>query len=537
MDHSSSPDRPQPRARSVRAHLLSAARLPCRVWKAFRILHTVFLILRGKERFLLLRPLPPVALKNAILDLGVCFIKLAQVLATRADFFSTEYLVELRTILDEVAPMSEADLETMYEQAFGQDAPFIWFDQRPMASASIGQVHKALLPGDVEVAVKIRRLRIERRVRVDLRILRGLLFVFKPFFSRYTRNSLEAIIAEFSSMIVREVDMNLERENLRIFRETYGHMDVRLPEYYAEYSSADALVMSFERGVRIDAVAALQAKGIDFEQLIYKVIEFYTEQMLVKGFFHCDPHPGNLLVLDDGQLVLLDFGMVKRLPEKTRVGMVEYVKAAHDRDYDVYVAACKRLGVVASSAPEDEIREFAERMFAIFSDENLTASNMQALAFDVLDSMRDLPFKLPQEVIYVLRASALIEGLGTNFMNNFNGVKDILPKLIKNLDRAMGEDFSLFPSLKKEITSIPLTLRRLKIIVTDLSDGTLRIRLNEETLETAEVRLARMLRPVAAGVGLILAGIFLQGASFQGHAMLAWLCFVAGVLRLVFSLR
>ena len=537
MDHSESPGRPPHRATTVRAHLPSAMRIPWRIWKAFRILHTVFLILRGRERFLLLRPLPPVELKNSILDLGVCFIKLAQVLATRADFFSREYLLELRTIHDEVAPMPVADLETMYARAFGDDSPFIWFDQRPIASASIGQVHAALLPGDVKVAVKIRRLHIERRVRVDLRILHGLLFVFKPFFSRYTRNSLEAIIAEFSSMIVREVDMNLERENLRIFRETYAHMDVRLPEFYQEHSSADALVMSFEHGTRIDAVDTLQAKGIDFGQLMHKVIELYTEQMLVKGFFHCDPHPGNLLVQDDGQLVLLDYGMVKRLPEKTRIAMIEYAKAAHDRDYDVYVAACKRLGVVAASAPEDEIREFAERMFAIFSNENLTASNMQALAFEVLDSMRDLPFKLPQEVIYVLRASALIEGLGTNFLHNYNGVKDILPQLINNLDRALGEDFRLIPSLKKEITSLPLTLRRIKTIITDMSDGALRVRLNEETLETAEVRLTRILRPVVAGVALILAGIFLQGAAFSGHVTLAWICFAAGIIRLATCLR
>lgn len=537
MDHAPSPGRDSHVEHPVRAALLSTVRIPLRVWKAFRILHTVFLIIRAKERFLLLRPLPPDALKESILDLGVCFIKLAQVLATRADFFSPEYLAELRTIHDEVAPMPEADLEIMYRRAFGESPPFIWFDQRPIASASIGQVHAALLPGEVKVAVKIRRKNIEHRVRLDLRILRGLLFVFRPFFSRYTRNSLEAIIAEFAVMIVREADMAIELENLRRFKEKYSHIDVRLPDYYAEYSSSDALVMSFERGTRIDNVVALQAKGIDFERLVHKVIEFYTEQMLVQGFFHCDPHPGNLLVQDDGRLVLLDYGMVKRLPEHTRIAMIEYVKAAHDRDYDVYVAACKRLGVVAASAPEDEIREFAERMFSIFSNQNLSASSMQALALDVLDSMRDLPFKLPQEVIYVLRASALIEGLGTNFLDNYNGVKDILPVLVKNLDRALGEEARLFPNLKKELTSLPLTLRRIKTIITDLSDGSMRVRLNNETVEILEVRIAKLLRPVVAGVGLILAAVFLQGASFQGHTTLAWICFLAGVLRLATCLR
>ncbi len=522
------------------ALFVASYRLPARTWKAFRILHTIFVILRGLDvtrRFLGLNPLPPAALKAAVLELGVCFIKLAQVLATRADFFSKAYLAELRAIHDEVPPMAAADLDIVYKRAFGETPPFTHFDKTPLAAASIGQVHEARLEDGARVAVKLRRLDIERRVATDIRILESLLFLFRPFFSAQTRNSLEAVIAEFTVMIRREVDMAAELQNLRRFQRLYGDLGIRMPAYFQEFSSKDALVMSFEEGVRIDDVEAIAAMGVDFTALIEQVVRFYTEQMLVKGVFHCDPHPGNLLVAADGVLVLLDYGMVKRLSKKTRVAMIEYVKAAHDRDYEAYVAACKRLGVVAATAPDEEVQEFAERMFEIFSDERLSAASMQALAFDVLDNMKDFPFKLPQEIVYVMRASALIEGLGVAFVDNFNGVKDILPILRANLDRALGEEAGLFPTIKGELTSLPLTVRKSRAVLDQLADGSQAVQLSREGVDRIEARLRRLLTPLAQGAALALAGLFLQGEQFPGAETLAWACMGLGALRLATGLR
>jgi len=153
---------------------------PSRIWKAFRFLLTVFVTVRRKKHFLGIPPLAPAELKEAVLDLGVCFIKLAQVLATRADFFTEDYLRELRTIHDHVAPMSRADFEAMYAKAFGPNPPFVSFEAAPLASASIGQVHLAKLADGSTVAVKLRRLGIQRMVQADLRILRTFLKLFEP---------------------------------------------------------------------------------------------------------------------------------------------------------------------------------------------------------------------------------------------------------------------------------------------------------------------------------------------------------------------
>jgi predicted unusual protein kinase regulating ubiquinone biosynthesis (AarF/ABC1/UbiB family) len=514
---------------------------PRRVWLAFRFLHTVFVLVRRADSFLFLRPLSPRGLKENILTLGASFIKLAQVLATRADFFTDDYLVELRGIHDEVEPMPEADFRQAFALAFpqqpGDPSPFASFTETPIASASIGQVHEAFLPDGRKVAVKLRRLGIERQVRGDIFLVRSMLSVFTPFFSRATKNSVEAVLAEFSAMIAKEVDLAVELCNLHKFTDAYGDGPVRFPVPEPALCGPDALVMSFETGLRIDDKDALAAAGIDFRKVLDELITFYIEQMLVRGYFHADPHPGNILVREDGGITLLDFGMLKRLPADTRVAMIEVAKTAHDRDYEGFIVACKRLGIVAAGANPCEMMEFSERMFDIFGDASLSAASMQALAFSVLASMKDLPFKVPQDVVYVMRASTLIEGLGTTFIENFNGVKDILPLLRKNLGRAMGAEAGLFPTLRSELTSLPMTLRRAKTVLTDLSESNLRVKLSPETLEYAGEHLRPYLRKLALGL-LLLAAAFLAALTDVPHVRLvAWGLFTAGAVRVWLALR
>jgi ubiquinone biosynthesis protein len=510
---------------------------PGRVWKTFRFLLTVFVIVRKKEHFLYIRPLDPTAFKQTILDLGVSFIKLAQVLATRADFFTEEYLRELKTIHDEVEPMDRADFEVMYNRAFGSVRPFRHFVHNPIASASIGQVHKAVLDDGTKVAVKIRRLNIEEDVLDDIRIIGIFLRIFQPFFSRLTKNSLESVLNEFADMIVKEVDLSIELDNLRKFREIYQLSGIRFPDVYPRHCSCDALVMSFETGMRIDDKEGLARSNIPFATLMDRMISFYMEQMLVCGLFHADPHPGNFLVGDDGTLIVLDFGMVKRLPNSTRVAMIEMIKAANEQDFELFIVSCKRLGVIAATAREDQMQELAERMFDIFGNENLNATSMQNLAFDVLDSMRELPFKIPQELVYVMRASSLVEGLGTSFIENFNGIKDILPVLIKNINRALGAETRLFPTFKSELMSLPLTVRRLKIIITHLSEDNLHIKLSGETMEILGEYIRAYLKPIGMGVVLITAAFFVQNLSFSHHQEVAVILFILGVLRVLIALK
>ncbi|RUM64357.1 MAG: AarF/ABC1/UbiB kinase family protein [Sulfurospirillum sp.] len=507
---------------------------PGRIKKVFRFLLTIFLLIKKREHFLLMYPLSPEALTTTIQQLGASYIKLAQVLATRADFFEGAYLEALKTLHDEIPPMPQKDFHEVFARAFPQ-TPFSTFEEKPIASASIGEVHAATLKSGEKVAVKLRRNAIEKQVAADIRILRFFNRLFRPLFSYYTKNSVEAVIEEFAAMITQEVDFTKELENLQSFSRTYADSGVIFPKPYVAHCSEDAIVMSFEEGYRFDDRENLSKLGIRFEDIMGKLIYFYTEQMLINGYFHADPHPGNLLIDEAGNLILLDFGMVKKIPNLTRIAIIELIKSANERDFELYITACKRLGIVAHDAPDAQLQELAERMFEIFGNENLDAASMQKLAFDLLASMKDLPFKLPQEAIYMLRASAIIEGLGTTYIENFNGVKDILPILQRYIPRALGGNEKLLKMLRHEVTGIPLTVRRLKKVLTDLSENALQVHMNPDSLDLLVEKQKKWFRPIGRGLLLIVSAFFMLMVD-RSYTTIAITLFTTGVGYIFLSL-
>ena len=482
---------------------------PVRVYKIFILLLTFFLLIKRKKSFLGFKPLSPVKLRENIITLGASFIKLAQVLATRADFFSPKYLQELKTLHDELPPMQEKEFQTVYKRAFKDKDIFKSFEQTPIASASIGQVHQAYLKDGTKVAVKLLRYGIKKRVTSDITILRGINFLFKPLFSHYTKNSIEAVIEEFSKMILQEVSFYHELNNLKKFSTVYKDCGVRFPVAYEKYCTDEAIVMSFMEGFRFDDKEELKRRNIDFKKVISKLVDFYAEQMLVKGYFHADPHPGNLLIDETGSLVLLDFGMVKAIPNETRIAIINMIKSAHEKDYETYVSSAKKLGTIAYEAPQDEVTTFVEKMFEIFSDNSLSATSMQDLAFEILESTRNLPFKLPQEAIYILRVSAIIEGLGTTYISNFNGIKDILPVLQKNIPKALGAKDSILEILIDEIKYTPFLIKDFQNTIKKANEGELKVELSPYQLEWLTKEAKEYIKPIITSFSLMLFSIFL----------------------------
>lgn len=494
---------------------------------------TVYLVIKKRESFLGIKPLGPKKLKSAIILLGASFIKLAQVLATRADFFTSEYLEELKELHDQLPAMSEKEFEIVYNRAFSVDA-FKSFEKNPIASASIGQVHVAYLHDDTKVAVKLRRLVIADQVKADIKIINFFNILFRPLFSHTTKNSIEAVISEFSKMILQEVSLTHELGNLVKFSSVYKESGIRFPLAYKELCSDDAIVMSFEEGFRFDDKESIFKHKIDFKNIIAKLVDFYTQQMLIKGYFHADPHPGNLLVTKEGELILLDFGMVKTVPNNSRVAIIELIKAANEQDYERYIDASKKLGTVAYEAPTAELAEFASKMFEIFSNENLSSESMQQLAFEVMESTRDLPFKLPSDAIYILRVSAIIEGLGTTYIENFNGIKDILPILQKNIPRALGAKDSILETLIDEIKDIPFIAKDFKTAIKKISSDALHVELSNDQLDWIKRDLKISIKSYAISFSLMLGGIFILLAE-KDLKEIAIAVFVFGSARIFYK--
>ena len=495
---------------------------------------SLYLLIKKKESFLGLKPLKPKELHQSIILLGASFIKLAQVLATRSDFFSEEYLQELKELHDKLPPMSKKEFEKVYQTAFKDKNCFKSFNKTPIASASIGQVHIAYLKNSQKVAVKLRRYGIVSQIKADIKILNFFNNLFKPLFSTYTKNSIDAIISEFSKMISQEVSFNHELYNLKSFSEVYKDSGVIFPIPYEEYCSDQAIVMSYEEGFRFDDKDNLLRYNIDFRVVIRKLVNFYTDQMLIKGYFHADPHPGNLLISKKGELILLDFGMVKRVPNKTRVAIIELIKAANEQNYELYISANKRLGTVAYEAPTAELAEFSARMFEIFSNENLSSESMQQLAFEVLASTRDLPFKLPSDAIYILRVSAIIEGLGTTYIENFNGIKDILPILQDNIPKALGVKNGFKELIHQGIKDTPFVLQNIQTSVQKIAEDDVGVKLNDDQLYWIAKEVKNYLKPLINGFILILAGFFTLLYDKELKQVALFL-FVLGILQIFFK--
>ena len=504
---------------------------PTRIYSVFTFLLTIYLLIKKKKSFLGVKPLSPKGLKKAIVSLGASFIKLAQVLATRADFFDPEYLEELKELHDKLPVMSQRDFDVVYARAFSKDS-FLSFSPDAIASASIGQVHIATTIQGEKVAVKLRRLHIKEQVQADIKIISFFNILFRPLFSHTTKNSIEAVVGEFSKMILQEVSLNHERANLEKFSCVYASEGIRFPKAYPALSCDDALVMSYEEGFRFDDKENLLKYNIDFHALISKLVHFYTTQMLINGYFHADPHPGNLLVSKEGELILLDFGMLKRVPSSSRVAIIELLKAANEQDYERYISASKKLGTIAYEAPTSELAEFTAKMFEIFSDENLSSESMQQLAFEVLASTRDLPFKLPSDAIYILRVSAIIEGLGTTYIENFNGIKDILPILQQNIPKALGAKESIVETLIDEIKEIPFIAKDLKSALKKISADELQVELSRDQLEWIKKDLKESTRSFALAFMLLFSGVFILLYD-KDLKELALVVFILGVMKIV----
>ncbi|MGB5866779.1 MAG: AarF/UbiB family protein [Arcobacteraceae bacterium] len=490
-------------------------------------------MIKKKKSFFYLKPLSPTKLKLACISLGASFVKLAQVLATRADFFTQEYLDELKELHDQLPSMKQNEFEAIFKRNFTSET-FKSFDKNPIASASIGQVHVGYLDDDTKVAVKLRRVDIKEQVYADINIISFFNKIFKPLFSHYTKNSIEAVIVEFSKMIKQEVSLTNELNNLLKFSSIYKDSGVKFPKAFPEYCSDEVVVMSFEEGFRFDDKESIFKHNIDFKKIITTLVDFYTTQMLINGYFHADPHPGNLLVNTQGELILLDFGMVKSVPNDTRVAIIELIKSANEQDYDGYISANKRLGTIAYEAPTAQLAEFTQKMFEIFSNDNLDSESMQKLAFEVLESTRDFPFKLPSDAIYILRVSAIIEGLGTTYIENFNGVKDILPILKTNIPKALGANDSIKNTLAQELKDIPFTVKHFKSSLKQISEGELNVQVSNSQLLWIAKEVKHFAKPIINGFAFMLAGFFVLSydSNLSSYAITL---FIIGFVRVLYK--
>lgn len=471
------------------------------------------------------------ALRKRMAELGPSFIKGAQVIAMRDDVILPIYTNELRKLQDRVPPFPARQARAIIERNLDRPVEEIFSDFQPqaIAAASLGQVHAATYRG-ARVVVKVLRPGVQRLVETDLRVVAMLLYLMDFFIDDNLMKSFQSIIAEYTRMIKLEMDFLNEQSNADRLRANLKDAHrVVIPRFHPELTTSEVAVIEFIEGIRIDSVDEIRAMGVDSDELIERLLHTYIRMAVVDGFVHADPHPGNLLIDREGRIVILDYGMCVEFDEFTRIELLKIVHAVTRKDVDAIVESYYRLGMVDHDVNRGVLKEAARTLFNIQITNDLSPKQVQEIAQQILDTFHRFPIHLPNNLVYLLRATTLLEGIALQFNPRFNSLRTASPIVSRLLVEIA---FNPNKPVKDRIFDAGRDLygfaRDTASVVHRLEREQLRLRMHEADLYEIQRFLQALLRRLLAGIALVALAL-MDVWALRNHPALA----VSGLVVIV----
>ena len=354
-------------------------------------------------------------LKENLIGLGPTFIKIGQALGTRADLLPLAYIKELALLQDQVPPFPNAEAFARVESELGRTIPeaYAEFDSEPIASASLGQVYRALLHTGEEVAVKVQRPNLRAKVGFDIAVLARIVRRLSRYPSFNENADWEGMLREFRQTISEEMDYAREWRNAERFRQNFREWrPVRVPRIHWTHTTARVITMEFIRGTKVTDLDGLKARRISPVKVNRLLVRAYLKQLLEDGFFHADPHPGNLLVMDTGHVAFFDFGMVGRITPGLQSKMIDSFFHVVGRDTEGLAQDLINLDFLKPGVDPERIRPVVEGLFRHYLNLKLGDVNFKELTYDLAEVMYEYPFRLPSNFTYIIRALMTLEGIG-----------------------------------------------------------------------------------------------------------------------------
>ena len=355
-------------------------------------------------------------MRESLIGLGPTFIKIGQALGTRADLLPLEYVRELATLQDQVPAFSTAEAFAIIESELGRSVheAYAEIDSEPIAAASLGQVYRARLATGEEVAVKVQRPNLEATIAFDVAILFRLVKLTNRFFPKANENAdWEGMLREFYSTIFEEMDYVKEGRNADRFRYNFRTWRaIRVPKVFWSHTNTRVLTLDFIRGTKVVDIEGLKAHRISAVKVNRLLIRTYLKQLLEDGFFHADPHPGNLLVMDSGHLAFFDFGMVGRISPKLQTQMIDAFFHVVGRDVRGLGQDIINLNFLKPGVDPETVRPVVESLFTHYLNLRLGEVNFKELTYDLAEVIYEYPFRLPSNFTYIMRALMTLEGIG-----------------------------------------------------------------------------------------------------------------------------
>ncbi|KAH0681588.1 hypothetical protein KY284_022673 [Solanum tuberosum] len=482
-------------------------------------------------------------LKETILRLGPTFIKIGQQFSTRVDILAQEYVDQLSELQDQVPPFpSETAVSIVVEELGGSlDNIFERFDREPIAAASLGQVHRARLNGQ-EVVVKVQRPGLKDLFDIDLKNLRVIAEYLQKIDPKSdgAKRDWVAIYDECANVLYQEIDYTKEAANAELFASNFKNLDyVKVPSIYWEYTTPQVLTMEYVPGIKINRIEALDQLGVDRKRLGRYAVESYLEQILSHGFFHADPHPGNIAVDDvnGGRLIFYDFGMMGSISPNIREGLLETFYGVYEKDPDKVLQASIQMGILVPTGDMTAVRRtaqfflnsFEERLAAQRKEREMAQAELgfkkpltkeeqkekkkqrlAAIGEDLLAIAADQPFRFPATFTFVVRAFSVLDGIGKGLDPRFDiteiakpyalellrfreaGVEVVVKDFRKRWDRQSQAFYNLFRQADR--------VEKLAAIIQRLEQGDLKLRVRALESERAFQRVAAVQKTIGSGV-------------------------------------
>ncbi|HBB34744.1 MAG TPA: hypothetical protein DDZ80_30320 [Cyanobacteria bacterium UBA8803] len=376
-----------------------------------------------------------IQLRKILTQLGPAYIKVGQALSTRPDLMPPLFLEELSLLQDQLPAFPNEVAYQFIEEELGDRPEEIYAELTadPVAAASLGQVYKGKLKTGEIVAVKVQRPGLARRIALDIYLLRCLANWVQTNVKR-VRSDLVAIVDEFGTRIFEEMDYTLEGRHAERFAKLYGHLeDIYVPQIYWKYTGRRVLTLEWVTGTKLTNMVEIKAQGIDAKHLIEVGVQCSLRQLLEHGFFHADPHPGNLLATPEGKLAYLDFGMMSEVKPYQRYGLIEAVVHLVNRDFTGLAHDYVELEFLT---PDTDLTPIIPALANVFNNAlgaSVAELNFKSITDQLSEVMYEYPFRVPAYYALIIRSLVTLEGIAINVDPNFKVLSKAYPYVAKRL--------------------------------------------------------------------------------------------------------
>ena len=450
-------------------------------------------------------------IRLALEELGPTFVKFGQIMSTRTELLPPEMIDQLKKLQDHAKPVPFSEIRVVLEENCPNiDEIFCGIDETPVAAASIAQVHSAMLKDGTRIALKIQRPGIGEIIETDIGILQSLAERVETVFPETRMYNPVGMVDDFAHQIVKELDFTRDARNAeRMARNFRGVPGIRFPKIYWEYTSPKVMAMEFIEGVRIDDPEAITAMGLDPHTIGVRGFQAYLKMIFEDGFFHGDPHPGNLLVTKEGDIVFLDFGIVGILRPEKRQNFINLLFALVNDDIELMLRSLEGFGIVIAEEDREALRDDLYIMMHDFGGgDEVGQLNFRLVVTELTEAMRRYKLKVPMNLMLLLKVFMMVLDIGLRLDPQFNFGKEVTPYLTKladagNISAAYIKRAST--SLLEAADALLDMPRNLNLMLRRLSTGTFKLEIVETDIQKLQMALDKASDKLM--IGLVVASL------------------------------